>query len=271
MPFTPSHAVVALPFVRTPLVPAAIAIGAMTPDLPLFVRLPGVTYAATHALGSLVWTTLIALALFVLWRVVLRPAAAELSPRWLAQRLPGEWWLSPGAALRSAVGIGQSRGYPLLLVVSAVLGILSHIAWDAFTHEGRAGLALLPALAEQWGPMLGYKWLQHGSSVLGLVIVGVWALRWVRRQAPSDIARRTTPRTVTVIWLVALPVILAIAWIMGFAQRGPFTAAFTPQHLAYATLPAASGVWAVLTLLLCLALLVRRMRRATPVAEQKHR
>ena len=38
MPFTPSHAVVALPFLRTPLVPAAIAVGAMTPDLPLFVR-----------------------------------------------------------------------------------------------------------------------------------------------------------------------------------------------------------------------------------------
>ena len=28
MPFTPSHAVVALPFIRTPLVPAAVAIGA---------------------------------------------------------------------------------------------------------------------------------------------------------------------------------------------------------------------------------------------------
>ena len=33
MPFTPSHAVVALPFIRSPLVPAAIAVGAMTPDL----------------------------------------------------------------------------------------------------------------------------------------------------------------------------------------------------------------------------------------------
>ena len=38
MPLTPSHAVVALPFVRTPLLPAAIAVGAMAPDLPLFLR-----------------------------------------------------------------------------------------------------------------------------------------------------------------------------------------------------------------------------------------
>src|SRR5690606_1265788 len=139
MPFTPSHAVVALPFVRTPLVPAAIAIGAMTPDLPLFLRFPGLSYSATHSPVHLLWTTLIALALFVLWRVVLRPAAVELSPTWLARRLPGEWVIPPGTALRGAVGFGERRGHPLLLVLSAVLGILSHIAWDAFTHEGRAG------------------------------------------------------------------------------------------------------------------------------------
>lgn len=38
MPFTPSHAIVALPFVRSPLAPAAVAVGAMAPDLPLFTR-----------------------------------------------------------------------------------------------------------------------------------------------------------------------------------------------------------------------------------------
>ncbi|MGK3950645.1 DUF4184 family protein, partial [Microbacterium sp. K2] len=48
MPFTPSHALVALPFIRTPLVPAAIAIGAMTPDLPLFLRGIGLPYSFTH-------------------------------------------------------------------------------------------------------------------------------------------------------------------------------------------------------------------------------
>ncbi|WP_262927685.1 DUF4184 family protein [Microbacterium sp. NIBRBAC000506063] len=48
MPFTPSHAVVALPFVRTPLLPAAIAVGAMAPDLPLFLRGTPLTYQVTH-------------------------------------------------------------------------------------------------------------------------------------------------------------------------------------------------------------------------------
>ena len=53
MPFTPSHAVVALPFLRTPLVPAAIAVGAMAPDLPLFLRGMPLHYGLTHSLAWL--------------------------------------------------------------------------------------------------------------------------------------------------------------------------------------------------------------------------
>ncbi|MGB4135992.1 MAG: DUF4184 family protein, partial [Microbacterium sp.] len=63
MPFTPSHAIVALPFVRSPLVPAAIAVGAMTPDLPLFLRGVGPSYGFTHDPVNALWTSLIALVL----------------------------------------------------------------------------------------------------------------------------------------------------------------------------------------------------------------
>ena len=182
MPFTPSHAVVALPFVRTPLVPAAIAVGAMAPDLPLFVRFSPLGYGRTHDLAWLPATVLLALALLLAWRCVLRPAARELSPRWLAGRLPAEWDRGAAGSLRDTLGVRTVRapGRPqrrsvswravALLVVSLALGVVSHIAWDLFTHEGRGGVDLFPALAEQWGPLAGYKWLQHGSSVVGLAI-----------------------------------------------------------------------------------------------------
>src|SRR5690606_27603774 len=89
MPFTPAHAVIALPFLRTPLLPAAIAVGAMTPDLPLFVRGTPLTYHLTHT--NVLLTALIALVLLLVWWAVLRPAVRELSPRRLAARLPREW------------------------------------------------------------------------------------------------------------------------------------------------------------------------------------
>lgn len=250
MPFTPSHAVIALPFLRTPLIPDAIAIGAMTPDMALFTRGIGPSYAFTHAFANVVWTSLVALVLFAIWRMLLRPAFGELVPMWVARRLPAEWATS---------GIrGLGRAYPLLLALSLALGVMSHIAWDLFTHEGRWGTILLPALDESWGPLPGYKWLQHGSSVLGLAVIAAWALVWLRRREAQPDAAQTTARWVRVGWWLSLPAMLIGAWLIGIALFGPFTAEFTLQHLGYRVLPPACGVWGALTLILCVVLALRR-------------
>ena len=260
MPFTPSHAVIALPFIRTPLVPSAIAVGAMTPDLPLFLRGFGVSYSFTHTVGNVVWTALIAFGLFLLWRVVLRPAVPELTPVVLARRLPAEWTDAGMTALRRAVGVGRSRGYPVLLALSFVLGVLSHIAWDLFTHEGRGGVQLIPALAAMWGPLPGYKWLQHGSSVIGLVIIAIWALLRLRRGPRGPVPERVVPSWMRIGWWISLPLILVAAWGIGLAVHGPLDAEFTAQHLAYRMLPTACAIWGGVTLLLCLILpLFRRV------------
>ncbi|MFJ4225449.1 DUF4184 family protein [Microbacterium sp. NPDC089695] len=255
MPFTPSHAVVALPFIRTPLVPAAIAIGAMTPDLPLFVRGVGLDYGFTHTATNVVWTALLAFALFLLWRVLLRPAVPELAPAMIARRLPAEWSRSGPAAAREAVGVGMpGRLYPLMLAVSLILGVLSHIFWDQFTHEGRWGVETFPALDAMWGPLSGFKWLQHGSSVVGLIVIGVWALLRLRRAVPRADVTRAVPAGVRLAWWISLPVILVTACVIGYVAYGPFTAEFTVQHLAYRMLPPACALWGALTLVLCLAI-----------------
>lgn len=263
MPFTPSHAVVALPFVRTPLVPAAIAIGAMTPDLPLFVRGIGLGYGFTHAVGNVVWTALIAFVLFLLWRVLLRPALAELSPERLARRLPAEWGIGAGAAARQAVGVGQRRAYPALLAASLLLGVLSHILWDLFTHEGRAGVEWLPFLDEQWGPLRGFTWLQHGSGLVGLVVIGIWMLLRLRRLETGAVPERLLPGWVRTAWWLSLPVILVAAWLAGLVMLGPLTDRFTVQHLAYRVLPPACAAWGAVTIALCAVIAVRRGRRAS--------
>lgn len=267
MPFTPSHAIVALPFVRTPLVPAAIAIGAMTPDLPLFLRGAGLPYGFTHSPANIVWTTLLAFALFVAWRVVLRPGLVALAPDPVAWRLPDEWRTTGRAALSEAVGSRDRFGYPLLLVISLMIGVLSHIVWDLFTHAGRWGVVTFPVLEEQWGPLLGYKWLQHGSSVVGMLILGAYALLWLRRRPVRPDARRL-PAWLRWTWLAALPVLLVAAWMIGLAVYGPITPGFTVQHLAYRTLPAASGLWGAITVLLCIGIVMLPQRTAVGREEE---
>lgn len=255
MPFTPSHALVALPFIRTPLVPAAIAIGAMTPDLPLFVRGLGLPYSFTHTFANVVWTALVAFALFLVWRVVLRPAVGALSPLWLARRLPGDWTQSGLEAAGAAVGVGKNRPlYPVLLAVSLIVGVLSHIVWDLFTHEGRWGVEVFPALDRMWGPLTGFKWLQHGSSAIGLIGIAIWAVLWLRRAEARPPFARSVPAGVRIAWWLSLPVVLITAWLVGYAVYGPFTEEFTYQHLAYRMLPPACALWGALTLALCLSI-----------------
>lgn len=269
MPFTPSHAVVALPFIRTPLVPAAIAVGAMTPDLPLFLRGVGLPYSLTHDLGAVPVTAAVALLLFLLWRVVMRPAVGELVPMGIARRVPEEWSTSGRAAAASAVGVGSDRRlFPLWLAVSLILGVVSHIAWDLFTHEGRWGVDALPVLDAMWGPLSGYKWLQHGSSVIGLAVIGIWALLRLRRAEPRAVVVRSVPVGVRIAWWASLPAMLAIAGVIGYLAFGPFSEEFTPQHLAYRMLPAACAVWGVLTIGLCLSVpLFRRSGAVTRPAD----
>lgn len=256
MPFTPSHAVVALPFLRTPLIPAAIAVGAMTPDLPIFVRAVVPPYARTHDFAWIPLTALLALALLVLWRCVFRPATRELTPSWLADRLPIEWNAGAAPALRETFAISGSpsraswRGI-LLLLVSLAFGVATHIVWDLFTHKGRAGTDLLPVLNEVWGPLTGYKWLQHGSSVVGLLILAILGALWLRRR-PVVASERVLPSWVRIAWWLALPVLLIGAWVWGMLAFGTFTERWTVQHLAYRVLPPATAIFGALTLLLCI-------------------
>ncbi len=255
MPFTPSHAVIALPFVRTPLLPAGIAIGSMAPDLPLFVRGTPLTYQVTHT--NVLVSSLVAVALLTLWYVLLRPAVRELSPAWLARRLPSHWDATAPAAWR-AIAAGRSGVVAALWVaLSIVLGVVSHIVWDGFTHVDRAGVILIPALDEAWGPLVGYKWLQYGSGVLGLLILALAGAVWLRARTPVAISR-ALPRWVVVAWWVALPLLLTVAWTLGMIARGAFTATRTPLHLAHLVLPSAVALWGLLTVVICGWVLARR-------------
>jgi hypothetical protein len=266
VPFTPSHAVVALAFVRTPLVPAAVAVGAMAPDLPLFVRVVVPSYGVTHDLAWLPLTVAMAFVLLIVWRAVLRPAVRELTPRWLAARLPAAWDAAPVVGVRETLGITDGRlswARLGIVIASLALGVLSHIGWDLFTHEGRAGVALVPALADRWGPLRGFTWLQHGSSLLGLVVLGVVGIVWLTRRRP-DPPTRLLPDAVRMAWWLSLPGMLVAAWVGGLAAFGPLRTGFTGAHLAYRVLPPACAAWGTAAIALCVAILVVRVRRTAP-------
>jgi hypothetical protein len=182
VPFTGSHPAAVLPLVRRGLIPSALVIGSMAPDLGYFVPLH-VGAGETHSpLGLVTVDLAIGAGAFAIWHLLLaRPL----------------WWASP-AQLRSKIREPAQRlrvptvRWFLLLVLSLTVGAATHILWDAFTHAGRFGTNSIGWLHTQHGLLPGYQWAQYGCSVLGIAVEALWLWAWWRRTEPHlEFAVRT--------------------------------------------------------------------------------
>lgn len=191
MPFTVAHPAAVLPLLRLTrgrgVVPAALVVGSMVPDLPYFAPVPLVR-SDTHALASVPGVDLLlGLVVYALWQGLLAPAAVALAPAAVRGRLPA----GCPRPLRDDV---RSPARAVAVVLSLVAGTVTHLAWDALTHDGRWGSEHLGILRERLGPLLGVQWVQHVSTLVGLAVLTVWLVRWWRRTPPRP--DRTRPRPV---------------------------------------------------------------------------
>ncbi|RZU38034.1 uncharacterized protein DUF4184 [Streptomyces sp. BK022] len=194
MPFTLSHAAAVLPAVRRdgtgrgPLVPAVLVAGSFAPDLTYYaasVRPEAMEFGTfTHSVtGVFTVDVLISWALVALWLLVREPLVALL---------PGPWQPRPAALLRCGAPRARVRVRPALWwYVSAVLGALTHVVWDAFTHHDRWGTGLVPVLASVVAGIPLFQWLQYGTSALaaaGIAVFSVRALRAAPDAGPVGVA-----------------------------------------------------------------------------------
>ncbi|MFJ9349566.1 DUF4184 family protein [Streptomyces sp. NPDC101237] len=189
MPFTLSHAAAVLPAVRRDgtgragLVPAVLVAGSFSPDLTYYAAsaVPDAMEFGTftHSLtGVLTVDVLFSWALVALWVLVREPLVA-LVPR---DRQGG-----PAALL----GCGRPRARPGVPAAArwygcAVLGALSHVVWDAFTHHDRWGTRLVPAIGRDVAGVPLYTLLQYGTSAVAAGVLAVFVLRALRRAPDGE-------------------------------------------------------------------------------------
>ncbi|MFI5817665.1 DUF4184 family protein [Streptomyces rishiriensis] len=192
MPFTLSHAAAVLPAVRADgsgrgrLVPAALVAGSFAPDMTYYaasVRPGAMEFGnVTHSFAGVFTVDVgVAWALVMLWLLVREPLVALL-PRGRQGRV---------AAL-TRCGTPRARVRPPLLLrwyVSAALGALTHVVWDAFTHLDRWGMRLFPVLGEQIAGSPLYWYLQYGGSAVAAVVIAACVTYALRRAPDAEPAR----------------------------------------------------------------------------------
>jgi hypothetical protein len=195
LPFTLSHAAAVLPAVRTDgtgrgrLVPAVLVAGSFSPDMTY--------YAASVASGAMEFGTfthsftgvftvdvLVAWALVGLWLLLREPLAALLPRRQQGRVAALLRCGAPRARVSAALAV---RWY-----ASAVLGALTHVVWDAFTHHDRWGVRLFPVLDREVAGSPLYWYLQYGGSALAAGVIAVFCVHALRR-APVVAEPRGVP------------------------------------------------------------------------------
>ncbi|MFC8429785.1 DUF4184 family protein [Streptomyces sp. NPDC057253] len=188
MPFTLSHAAAALPALRPDgtgrggLVPAVLVAGTFAPDMTYFAAsvLSGAMEfgTVTHSLpGLLTIDVLIAWTLVGLWLLLREPLVALL---------PRSRQAAPATLLRCGTPREPLRpALALRWYVSAALGALTHVVWDAFTHHDRWGLRLFPALDRTVAGFPLYWYLQYGSSAVAALLIAAFCVRALRRTPAS--------------------------------------------------------------------------------------
>jgi Domain of unknown function (DUF4184) len=207
VPFTASHPAAVLPLLRRgSWVTAGLVTGSVAPDLPSFLPL-GLTHDQTHPPPALFWPDgVLAVGLLLAWWVLLRPGLAPLWPHAAARGGPAGWRdpelrSSPRAVVRWVGWLGLSE----------LVGLVTHLGWDAFTHSDGY-------LARRWAPLQGdfaghliVNWLQALSSVVGLtVVVAYLAVQWQRHPAP-DVVEHVGSRLRLAVVAASLAVALAAA------------------------------------------------------------
>lgn len=173
MPFTLAHPVAVLPLARSRLSFSALVVGSMAPDFPYFVTF-STRFQFGHSLAGVFAFCLPAglLVLFLYHQLLKRP---------ILERLP----IQARQCFQSSVEPFHflPLGRFAIICASIILGAITHIVWDSFTHAHGWMVQRIPALQQtvmQFGhsDLKVYKVLQHGSSVIGVALILWYYHRW---------------------------------------------------------------------------------------------
>jgi hypothetical protein len=217
MPFTMSHAAAVLPFYR-PLarwrVLSAVVIGSMVPDFHIFAPWPMERFETHSAAALFTFSLPVGLLCYWVFQYLIKVPMIEVLPdaafvRWRPFEAP-----APIESLRQWIVAG----------VGVLAGAVTHLVWDAFTHEGARGVRMLPIQDERLFDVghhhvLFTRVMQDLSSLVGLLIVAAvvsYALRPSKAEpaAPTRILAAGERRA----WVSAMIVSSIVLWIAFLAS-----------------------------------------------------
>jgi len=173
MPFTFSHPALVLPLTYLPrkwYSLTGLVIGSLTPDFEYFIRMR-IQSNYSHTILGLLWFDLpIGLLLALAYHNIVRDSLLDNFPTLLKSRL---------SVFRQFDWNIYFKKKWFVVIISIIIGIVSHLCWDSFTHNDGYFVQTIPFLTntvEFFGMHATiFKIIQHSSTLLGGIVIA-WAI-----------------------------------------------------------------------------------------------
>jgi hypothetical protein len=175
MPFTPAHASIVLPLLKLKpqhVSATALVIGSVAPDFEYFLKMSVSSQYSHTLLGILYFDIPMTIVLAFLFHEVVKKNLISNLPAYFQYRLQD---------LLNLNFREHFKAHYKIVVISAFMGSLSHIIWDAFTHNDGFFAQRISLYKHVVVPYDGVRYplfyaLQNISTAIGLMIVIAYLL-----------------------------------------------------------------------------------------------
>ena len=201
MPFTFSHPAIVLPVTYLPkkwYSLSALIVGSMTPDFEYFIRMKDYS-KYSHTLPGLFYFDIpLGLTLLFIFHNIVRNVLIEYLPFSLNIRL---------SVFENFNWNKYFRGNIIVVLISLIAGIASHLFWDSFTHRGAYFAEAIPVLRDTTiilnHHVTGATVFQYISSAIGLIIMMIAVF-----QLPEN--RNTKKDNILNFWLLVSLITISV-------------------------------------------------------------
>lgn len=140
----------------------ALVLGSMAPDFEYFVKMRIESKIGHSFIGFAIFNLPLVIVLSLIFHFVIKNTLVLHLPKKVNSLIRCDENLFEK-------GIGLS--WFIIFIYSAIIGMFSHTFWDSFTHEKGYFVLLIPILKTRILNIPIYKFLQHGSTLIGFCFI----------------------------------------------------------------------------------------------------
>ena len=185
MAFTLAHPAAVINFTkkhRSYINNAGMILGTMAPDFEYFIYFKPMEVIGHRIKGFVLINLPLVILLYLIFYKVIKNDFISNLPKGINQHLH--------TLYNDKIKLTNLQEF-IIFSYSAFIGMATHVVWDSFTHKNGFFVNKINGLSNTILDIPIYKYLQHGSTILGFVIIILYILKFKKVQVYNyDINRK---------------------------------------------------------------------------------